>query len=317
MEAVEAGRLPVIVAALVCDHPGAAVLDIARSRGVEALLLDPKQYPSREAHDKAVVAALDERRVGLVCLAGYMRILSAGFVKHFEGRMLNIHPALLPAFPGLHAQRQALEHGAKVSGATVHFVDEGTDTGPIVLQTAVPVRRRRYRRDAVRAHPGRRAPHLSGGHPAVRRRAAARRGPPGPHQGDPMSRVRRALISVHDKTGVVDFAKGLAALGVEILSTGGTAKLLEGVGRRGGGRRRGHGLSRDARRSRQDPAPEGARRHPRAPGSAGALRARSSSTGSDPSTWLPSRSTPSRKPSPDRTSLSRRLSRTSTSAAPA
>jgi phosphoribosylglycinamide formyltransferase-1 len=140
VEAVEAGRLPVTIAVLVCDRPGAAVLDIARSRGVEALLLDPKQYPSREAHEKAVVAALEERRVGLVCLAGYMRILSAGFVKHFEGRMLNIHPALLPAFPGLHPQRQALLHGVKVSGATVHFVDEGTDTGPIVLQTAVPIR---------------------------------------------------------------------------------------------------------------------------------------------------------------------------------
>jgi phosphoribosylglycinamide formyltransferase 1 len=138
--AVEAGRLPVTMAVLVCDRPGAAVLDIARSRGVEALVLDPKPYPSREAHDKAVVAALEERRVGLVCLAGYMRILSAGFVSHFEGRILNIHPALLPAFPGLHPQRRALEHGAKVSGATVHFVDEGTDTGPIVLQAAVPIR---------------------------------------------------------------------------------------------------------------------------------------------------------------------------------
>ncbi len=86
-----------------------------------------------------MTAALEERRVGLVCLAGYMRLLSGVFVKHFEGRLLNIHPALLPAFPGLHAQRQALEHGVKVAGATVHFVDEGTDTGPIVLQAAVPV----------------------------------------------------------------------------------------------------------------------------------------------------------------------------------
>jgi phosphoribosylglycinamide formyltransferase-1 len=137
--AVEAGRLPATIAVLVCDRPGAPVLDIARSRGVEAILVDPKHYPSREAHDKAAVAALEEHRVGLVCLAGYMRILSPGFVKHFEGRMLNVHPALLPAFPGLHPQRQALEHGVKVSGATVHFVDEGTDTGPIVLQAVVPV----------------------------------------------------------------------------------------------------------------------------------------------------------------------------------
>ena len=86
-----------------------------------------------------MIAPLDERGVGLVCLAGYMRVLGAMFVRHFEGRLLNIHPSLLPAFPGLHAQRQALEHGVKVAGATVHFVDEGTDTGPIVLQAAVPV----------------------------------------------------------------------------------------------------------------------------------------------------------------------------------
>ena len=137
--AVEAGRLPVTVAVLISDRPEAKALGIARDHGVEALLVDAKQFPSREAHDKAVIAALEERRIGLVCLAGYMRILSGGFVKQFEGRLLNIHPALLPAFPGLHAQRQALEHGVKVSGATVHFVDEGTDTGPIVLQATVPV----------------------------------------------------------------------------------------------------------------------------------------------------------------------------------
>jgi phosphoribosylglycinamide formyltransferase-1 len=139
VEAVEAGRVPAVVAVLVTDSATAGALEIARGRGVGALLVDPRQYPSREAHDKAVIAALDERGVGLVCLAGYMRILGATFVRHFEGRLLNVHPALLPAFPGLHAQRQALEHGVKVAGATVHFVDEGTDTGPIVLQAAVPV----------------------------------------------------------------------------------------------------------------------------------------------------------------------------------
>jgi phosphoribosylglycinamide formyltransferase 1 len=86
-----------------------------------------------------VIGALEERRVGLVCLAGYMRLLSAEFVAHFAGRLLNIHPSLLPAFPGLHPHRQALAHGVRVSGATVHFVDEGVDTGPVVLQAAVPV----------------------------------------------------------------------------------------------------------------------------------------------------------------------------------
>src|SRR4029453_5624575 len=96
-------------------------------------------HPGREAHEKALVDPLESRRVGLVCLAGYMRILGPAFVEHFRGRLLNVHPSLLPAFPGLHPQRQALEHGVAVAGATVHFVDEGTDTGPIVLQAAVPV----------------------------------------------------------------------------------------------------------------------------------------------------------------------------------
>jgi phosphoribosylglycinamide formyltransferase-1 len=138
-EAAASGRIPAAIVVLVTDRPGAPVLAIARAHSIEAVVLDGKQQPSREAHEKAVVAALEERRVGLVCLAGYMRLLTGAFVEHFRGRMLNIHPTLLPAFPGLHPHRQALEHGVKISGATVHFVDEGTDTGPIVLQAAVPV----------------------------------------------------------------------------------------------------------------------------------------------------------------------------------
>jgi phosphoribosylglycinamide formyltransferase-1 len=139
-EAASAGRIPAAVVVLVTDRPAAPALDVAREHGIEALVVAPRQHPSREAHEKAVTAVLEERRVGLVCLAGYMRLLSAGFVSHFAGRLLNIHPSLLPSFPGLRPQRQALEHGVKVSGATVHFVDEGVDTGPIVLQTAVPLR---------------------------------------------------------------------------------------------------------------------------------------------------------------------------------
>lgn len=139
VEAVAAGRVPATVAVLLSDRASAPALEIARANGVEALFVDPKEHPSREAFDKTLVAAFERRRVGLVCLAGYMRILTAAFVRHFEGRLLNIHPSLLPAFPGLHPQRQALAHGVKVSGATVHFVDEGVDTGPIVLQAAVPV----------------------------------------------------------------------------------------------------------------------------------------------------------------------------------
>ena len=137
--AVASERLPARVVCLISDRPDAPVLDLARAHGVEALCIEPRQHPGRDAHEKHVIAALEERAVGLVCLAGYMRLLSSAFVRHFEGRLLNIHPALLPAFPGLHAQRQALEYGVRIAGATVHFVDEGIDTGPIVLQASVPV----------------------------------------------------------------------------------------------------------------------------------------------------------------------------------
>jgi phosphoribosylglycinamide formyltransferase-1 len=140
VKAAEAGRLPARPVVLISDRPGARALDLARAHRIPAIVVDPKEHPGREAHDKAVIAVLEEHRVGLVCLAGYMRVLGPAFVRHWQGRLMNIHPALLPAFPGLHAQRQALEHGVKVSGATVHFVDEGVDTGPIILQVAVPVR---------------------------------------------------------------------------------------------------------------------------------------------------------------------------------
>jgi phosphoribosylglycinamide formyltransferase-1 len=139
--AARAGRMPADVIVLISDRAEAGAVALARAEGIEAVVVPPREHPGREAHDKAVTDALEARRVGLVCLAGYMRILGAGFVEHFRGRLLNIHPALLPAFPGLHAQRQALQHGVRVAGATVHFVDEGTDTGPIVLQAAVPVER--------------------------------------------------------------------------------------------------------------------------------------------------------------------------------
>jgi phosphoribosylglycinamide formyltransferase-1 len=140
VRAAEAGRIPARVAVLITDRPQAGAIEIARAHGIESLCIDLKEYPGRDAHEKAVIAALDEHAVGLVCLAGYMRLVSGGFVRHFAGRLLNIHPSLLPAFPGLHAQRQALDYGARVAGATVHFVEEGVDTGPIVLQAAVVVK---------------------------------------------------------------------------------------------------------------------------------------------------------------------------------
>ena len=130
---------PARVAVVISDREQAPALERARAAGVEALWVNPKDFGDREAYDRALVRELQARGVGLVCHAGWMRILSPVYVRAFAGRALNIHPSLLPAFPGLHPQRQALEHGARVSGATVHFLDEGVDTGPIVLQAAVPV----------------------------------------------------------------------------------------------------------------------------------------------------------------------------------
>jgi phosphoribosylglycinamide formyltransferase-1 len=139
LDAIAAGRCPARVAVVVSDRAGAPALERARRAGVEAVHLDPGGFADRAAHDAAVSDVLAKHGVGLVCLAGYMRLLSPGFVAAHRGRILNVHPGLLPAFPGLHAQRQALAHGVRVAGATVHFVDEGLDSGPIVLQAAVPV----------------------------------------------------------------------------------------------------------------------------------------------------------------------------------
>ena len=130
---------PARVAVVVSDRERAPALERARAAGVEALWLNPKDFADREAYDTALVSELQARGVGLVCQAGWMRILSRVYVEAFRGRAMNIHPALLPAFPGLHPHRQALDHGVKISGATVHFVDEGVDTGPIIVQAAVPV----------------------------------------------------------------------------------------------------------------------------------------------------------------------------------
>jgi phosphoribosylglycinamide formyltransferase 1 len=138
-DSIEAGRLPNAEIAMVLSHrEGAPGIDKARARGIAAQVI-PSKGLEREAYDKLVVAALQEKKVNLVCLAGYMRLLSPHFVAAFPHRILNIHPSLLPSFPGLEAQRQALEHGAKFSGCTVHFVDENLDAGPIVMQACVQI----------------------------------------------------------------------------------------------------------------------------------------------------------------------------------
>ncbi len=138
-EACRSGAIPADVAVVISNEPDAPGLKAAAQRGIETLVIDRRDSGGRAEHDARLTAALEQRRVDLVCLAGYMRLLSPDFIREFPNRIMNVHPALLPSFPGLNAQRQAVAHGARVSGVTVHFVDEGLDAGPIILQRAVPV----------------------------------------------------------------------------------------------------------------------------------------------------------------------------------
>ena len=136
---VAAGKIPAEIAVVISNKPNARGLASARERGLTAEFVSSKEL-EREEYDRKAVALLKEHDVDLVCLAGFMRLLSAYFVTEFPNRVLNIHPSLLPSFPGLEAQQQALEHGVKFSGCTVHFVDEHLDAGPILVQAAVPIR---------------------------------------------------------------------------------------------------------------------------------------------------------------------------------
>ncbi|GFN22196.1 MAG: phosphoribosylglycinamide formyltransferase [Thermoanaerobacteraceae bacterium] len=139
IRAREAGELPVELKVVISDKREARALRIAAEHGIPAEFLDPRAFPDRVSYDLALAARLKEAGVELVVLAGFMRILSPAFLEQFPLRVINIHPALLPAFPGLEAQRQAWEYGVKISGCTVHFVDVGVDTGPIIAQAAVTV----------------------------------------------------------------------------------------------------------------------------------------------------------------------------------
>jgi phosphoribosylglycinamide formyltransferase-1 len=139
-DSVAAGRISgAEIAVVVSNRDGALGIEKAKERAIAARVI-PSKGLEREAYDRQVVAVLNEHKVDLVCLAGYMRLLSPFFVASFPNRILNIHPSLLPSFPGLESQRQALEYGVKFAGCTVHFVDENLDAGPIVLQATVPVR---------------------------------------------------------------------------------------------------------------------------------------------------------------------------------
>ncbi len=135
---VEAG-LPARIAAVVSNRPDAAGLAYAAERGIATAVLDHNGFPTREAFDEALARRIDEYAPELVVLAGFMRILSEGFVRRYDGRLINIHPSLLPAFPGLHTHRRALEQGVKIHGCTVHFVTGQLDHGPVIIQAAVPV----------------------------------------------------------------------------------------------------------------------------------------------------------------------------------
>jgi phosphoribosylglycinamide formyltransferase-1 len=138
-DAVREGKLDVSIELLVCDKPSAPVVERASRAGVDAFVFKPKDYPDREAYETEIVAELSKRGVELVVLAGYMRILTSAIVEPYYGRMINVHPSLLPAFPGVNAMGQALDYGVKLTGVTVHYVDGGLDSGPIIAQEVVPI----------------------------------------------------------------------------------------------------------------------------------------------------------------------------------
>jgi phosphoribosylglycinamide formyltransferase-1 len=140
VEACKRGYINAKVSIVLSNRAEAPGLEFARSENIETVVLPHKAFPVREDYDRQVVDILQQKQVDLICLAGFMRLLSSVFVSAFPNRIMNIHPALLPSFPGLHAQKQAVEYGVKVTGCTVHFVDEGLDSGPIILQKILEVK---------------------------------------------------------------------------------------------------------------------------------------------------------------------------------
>ena len=139
IDASEKGDISAKVAVVVSNKSDAYGLERAKKHKIPIAVFEPKKFSDKNTYELEIVKSFKQHKVDLVCLAGYMRIVGPVLLEHYQGKMINIHPALLPSFPGLHGQKQALEHGVKVSGVTVHFVDEGCDTGPIIVQAAVPV----------------------------------------------------------------------------------------------------------------------------------------------------------------------------------
>ena len=140
IDATEKGTVQAKIKVVISDKADAYGLERARKHGIEAVHIDPKSFKDKNTYELEIVKALKKHDAGLVCLAGYMRIVGPVLLEHYQGKMINIHPSLLPSFPGLNAQKQALDHGVMITGCTVHFVDEGCDTGPIIIQSAVPVK---------------------------------------------------------------------------------------------------------------------------------------------------------------------------------
>lgn len=139
IDEIESKKLDATIALLVTDNPSAYAIERAKKHGIEYLVMLPKEYSSKDEYFKKIAEELKRRNVELIVLAGFMKIVRKPLTDTFPNRIMNIHPALLPSFPGLHGQKQAVEYGVKISGCTVHFVDEGMDTGPIIIQAAVPV----------------------------------------------------------------------------------------------------------------------------------------------------------------------------------
>ncbi len=227
IDAIAGGYLQAQIVVVLTDKPNVGALQRAEAAGIKNFCVDRKKFPSRAEFEAELLQHL--AGVDLVVLAGFMRILSADFVRRFEGRLMNIHPSLLPSFPGAHAHRDVLAYGAKISGCTVHFVDEGTDSGPIILQAAVEVREddteetlaARVLEQEHIIYPRAIKLFIDGRLKIIGRRVEI---------GGGNMKIKRALISVSNKIGAVELARKLHKSGVEIISTGGTGKAIRAAG---------------------------------------------------------------------------------------
>ena len=227
IDATDSGYIAAEISVVLTDKPNVGALKRAELAGIKNICVDRKNFSERADFEAELLKHLGG--VDLVVLAGFMRILSANFVKRFEGRLINIHPSLLPSFPGAHAHRDVLAYGAKISGCTVHFVDEGTDSGPIIMQAAVDVREddteetlaARVLEQEHKIFPRAIKLFIDGRLKIVGRRVEI---------GGSKMKIKRALISVSNKLGVVELAKSLSKCGVEIISTGGTGKAIRAAG---------------------------------------------------------------------------------------